>query len=153
MPNTYTQIFIQVVFAVRERDSLIGSEWKEELFKYIAGIIKNQGQKLIAIGGVADHIHILLALQPNIALSDLVRDIKTSSSKWINDRHLFEESFTGRRDLELFHTRGRNWMRLQNMLHDQEHRHANRTFREEYSRLLERFDIQYDERYLFDFFD
>jgi putative transposase len=80
MANTYSQIYIQVVFAVSGRESLIDNGWKDELYKFITGIVRNQGQKLLAINGVADHVHILLNIQPNIALSDLVRDIKANSS-------------------------------------------------------------------------
>ena len=86
MANTYTQIYIHVVFAVQERACLIKKEWREELFKYIAGILKNKGIKLLAIGGVEDHIHILFSLDPKMALSDLVRDVKANSSKFINEK-------------------------------------------------------------------
>ena len=86
MANTYTQIYIHAVFAVQERACLIKKEWREELFKYIAGILKNQGIKLLAIGGVEDHIHILFALSPKKALSDMIRDVKANSSRFINER-------------------------------------------------------------------
>ena len=84
MANTYTQIHIQAVFSVHGRANLIRGEWKDELFKYIAGILRNQNQKLLAVGGVEDHIHLLFGLRPNIALSDLIRDVKANSSSFIN---------------------------------------------------------------------
>ena len=85
MANAYTQIYIQVVFAVEWRQCLIAPEHKEDLHKYIAGIVRNDGQKLIAINSMPDHMHILIGLRPDIALSDLVRDIKANSSRFIND--------------------------------------------------------------------
>jgi REP element-mobilizing transposase RayT len=87
MANTYSQIYIQIVFAVKGRQNLISSKWKDELFKYITGIVTNEGQKLIAINGMPDHVHILIGLKPNKALSDLVRDIKANSSRFINEKH------------------------------------------------------------------
>lgn len=93
MANTYSQIYIQVVFAVHGRESLIAEEWKEELYKYIAGIVRNHEQKLIAIGGVADHIHILLGIKPSIALSDLVKEIKANSSRFVNERRFTKRKF------------------------------------------------------------
>lgn len=115
MANTYTQIYIQVVFAVQERACLIKPEWREELFKYIAGILKNQGITLIAIGGVEDHIHILFALSPKIALSDLVRDIKANSSKFINEKGFVRGKFYCKKASVRFHIRDRKLTQLQNM--------------------------------------
>ncbi|MGQ0542632.1 MAG: IS200/IS605 family transposase, partial [Blastocatellia bacterium] len=93
MANTYSQIYIQIVFAVSGRENLVAKEWKAELYKYITGIVTNHGQKLLAINGVADHIHILLNIKPNIALSELVRDIKANSSRWINEKKLVKGKF------------------------------------------------------------
>ncbi len=115
MANTYTQIYIHVVFAVQERACSIKPEWKEELFKYIAGILKNQGIKLIAIGGVEDHIHILIGLSPKIALSDLVRDIKANSSKFINEKGFVRGNSIGKRVSVRFHIPVRKSIRSQNM--------------------------------------
>jgi len=86
MANTYTQIYIQVVFAVKGRQSLIQKTWKDELHQYICGIVNTKEQKIYAIGGVADHIHLLVSIKPTITISDLVRDIKANSSKWINEK-------------------------------------------------------------------
>jgi len=93
MPNTYSQIYVQVVFSVKRRQNLIQKSWKEELYKYICGIVSGKEQKVYAIGGVEDHIHILISLRPNIALSDLVRDIKANSSKWINEKGFVKGKF------------------------------------------------------------
>ncbi|WP_197428860.1 IS200/IS605 family transposase [Phnomibacter ginsenosidimutans] len=93
MPNTYTKIYIHVVFAVQGRQNLLQVQWRSQLYKYICGIVNGKKQKVYAIGGVADHIHILLSIKPDIALSDLIRDIKTSSAKWINDQKLIAGKF------------------------------------------------------------
>jgi REP element-mobilizing transposase RayT len=93
MANTYTQIYIQVVFAVNGRLALIRREHREEIYKFITGIVRNDGQKLISINGMSDHVHILIGLQPDVALSDLVRDIKSNSSKFINERGLAQGKF------------------------------------------------------------
>ena len=84
MANTYTKIYLHIVFSVKRRENLIQKKWKEELYKYICGIVNGKNQKVYAIGGVGDHIHLLVSIKPDIALSDLVRDIKSNSSKWIN---------------------------------------------------------------------
>src|SRR5207302_5058347 len=94
MANTYTQIYIQIVFAVQDRQSLIRAERNDELQKYITGIVTNQGQKMIAINNMPDHIHILVGQKPNIALSDLVRDIKAGSSGFINERRWVASRFS-----------------------------------------------------------
>ncbi|MET3128069.1 REP element-mobilizing transposase RayT [Arcicella rosea] len=93
MAGTFSQIYIQVVFAVRSRNSLIHSTWEEELYKYISGICKNKGQKLLAINGMPDHIHILIGLKPSSCLSDLVREIKKSSNDFINEKRFTPSKF------------------------------------------------------------
>jgi REP element-mobilizing transposase RayT len=149
MANTYTQIYIHVVFAVQERACLIKSEWKEELFKYIAGILKNQGIKLIAIGGVEDHIHMLFELSPTLALSDLVRDIKANSSKFINEKGFVRGKFYWQEGFGAFSYSGSQIDTVAKYVLNQEKHHANKSFKAEYIGLLNRFDVDYDERYLF----
>lgn len=152
MANTYTQIYVQIVFAVRERDGLIAPEWKEDLFKYIAGIIRKRGQKLIAIGGVADHIHILIAISPDIALSDLVRDIKTASGKWINGRRLVRGRFYWQEGFGAFSYSRSQVDEVAKYVLNQEEKHRTRSFKDEYIRMLRKFEVEYDDRYIFDFF-
>src|SRR5690349_4500581 len=94
MPNTYTQIHIHAVFTVQNRESLIAKEWKIELYKYITGIIQNHNHKVIAINGMSDHIHILFGMRPNQSLSDLMQDVKASSSKWINEKRFVRGKFS-----------------------------------------------------------
>ena len=88
MANTYTQLYIHVVFAVKSRENLISTVWKEELYQYIGGIITNKKQKLLVANGMPDHIHLLIGLKPDCMLSDLVRDIKSCTSKWINEKKM-----------------------------------------------------------------
>ena len=149
MANTYTQIYIHVVFAVQERACLIKSEWREELFKYIAGILKNQGIKLIAIGGVEDHIHILFGLNPKIALSDLVRDVKANSSKLINEKGFVRGKFYWQEGFGAFSYSRSQIDTVAKYVLNQEKHHANKSFKAEYIDLLDRFNVDYDERYLF----
>lgn len=150
MANTYTQIYIHVIFAVQERACLIKPEWREELFKYIAGILKNQGIKLIAIGGIEDHIHILFGLVPKIALSDLVRDIKANSSKFINEKGFVRGKFYWQEGFGAFsYSRSQIDIVAKYVLNQEKH-HAGRSFKVEYIELLDRFNVDYDERYLFE---
>ena len=93
MANTYTQIYIQLVFAVKGRQNLIQTKWKEEMYKYICGIVSGKQQKVYAIGGVSDHIHLLVSIKPTVLISDLVRDIKANSSKWINEKQFVNGKF------------------------------------------------------------
>ena len=149
MANTYTQIYIHVVFAVQERAGLIKQEWKEALFKYIAGILKNQGIKLIAIGGVEDHIHILFGIKPNITLSDLVRDIKAGSSKYINENGFVRGKFYWQEGFGAFSYSRSQIDAVAKYILNQEKHHAGKSFKDEYKGLLDRFEIGYDDRYLF----
>lgn len=149
MANTYSQIYVQVVFAVEARDALIHPDWKEELFKYIAGIVKKKGQKLIAIGGVADHIHILIGIVPNISISDLVRDIKAHSSKFINDHKYVRGQFRWQEGFGAFsYSRSHVDAAAKYVLNQEEH-HLKRSFKDEYLSLLKRFEVGYEEKYLF----
>lgn len=149
MANTYTQIYIHAVFAVQERACLIKKEWREELFKYIAGILKNQGIKLLAIGGVEDHIHILFALSPKKALSDMIRDVKANSSRFINERGFVRGKFYWQEGFGAFSYSRSQIDKVSKYVLDQEKHHNGRSFREEYTQLLSQFDIEYDEKYLF----
>lgn len=107
MANTYSQLYIQIVFAVKGRQNLISINWKDEIYKYITGIITNQKQKLIAINGMPDHIHILVGIKPDVSLSNLVRDIKSNSSKFKNG---LMENLNGKLVLEHFHIVIHNWL-------------------------------------------
>lgn len=150
MAGTYSQVYIQVVFAVKGRENLIKKEWKENLYKYIAGIIKGKNQKLIVINGVANHVHIFIGLKPAIAISDLVRDIKNNSSKFINENKFVKGKFSWQEGFGVFsYSQSHIDNVYKYILHQEEH-HKIKTFKEEYTEFLKEFKIEYDEKYLFD---
>jgi len=153
MPNTYSQIYIQIVFAVEGRQNLISAEWREELHKYITGIITKRGQKLIAIFCMPDHIHLLVAIKPSIALSDLVRDIKAGSSNFINEKNWIRGRFNWQEGFGAFSYSRSQIEAVSEYILDQEFRHKNKSFKNEYLRLLNRFEVEYDEKYLFDWME
>lgn len=149
MANTYTQIYIHVVFAVQGRQSLIRREHNDEIQKYITGIVTNQGQKLIAINNMPDHVHILLGQKPNRALSDLVRDIKAGSSGFINDRRWVAGRFAWQEGFGAFSYGHSQLSTVMGYIQNQQQHHRRRTFTQEYLALLDRFHVPHDERYIF----
>lgn len=153
MANTYTQIYIQVVFAVSGRQNLLNKDHKEELHKYITGIVTNRGQKLIAINSMPDHVHVLLGLQPDVALSELVRDIKASSSKYINEQKLGRGKFSWQEGFGAF-SYGHSQLELViRYIQKQEQHHKRSSFKDEYFALLGKFNVKFDQKYVFDFAD
>lgn len=149
MANTDTQIYVQVVFAVNGRQSLINSSFKEDLFKYIGGTMRNAGQKLIAINGMPDHVHILLGLKPTVAVSDFVKDIKVASSRLINDKKWVRGRFSWQEGFGAFSYSQSHLSKVARYIENQERHHARRSFRDEYSSMLKNFQIEHNERYLF----
>ena len=150
MANTYTQIYLHVVFAVQHRQNLINKEKKEELHKYIAGIIRNKNQKLIAINSMPDHVHIFIGMKPSIALSDLVRDIKNNSSTFINEKKWVMGKFNWQKGFGAFSYGHSQIDTVVKYIQNKESHHAKKTFKEEYLEILKKFDVEYDEKYLFD---
>ncbi len=153
MANTYSQITIHIVFAVKYRENLLKTKYKEELYKYISGIIKNKNQKLLAINGASDHVHILLGMSPSIALSDLVRDIKNNSSKFINDKKWILGKFQWQEGYGAFSYSRSQRTEIINYINNQEEHHKKASFKEEYLNILKKFDVEYNDEYLFDFFE
>jgi REP element-mobilizing transposase RayT len=151
MADTYSQIYIQIVFAVKGRMSLIHSSWENELYKYITGIIKNKGQILIAINGVPDHIHILIAMKPTCCLSDLVREIKKSSNEFIKENKYCKVKFGWQEGFGAFSYNQSQLDRIVNYINCQKQHHAKMSFKTEYITLLKEFDIDYKDDYLFEF--
>lgn len=151
MANTYTQIYLQVVFAVAGKASLIHRKNKEELFRYITGIIRNEGQKLLAINGMPDHVHLLIGLKPDIALSGLVRDIKTSSSKFINSNRWNGTKFNWQEGFGAFSYGHSQLPSVIPYIQNQEKHHAKHSFKNEYFTLLRKFDIAFEDKYVFEF--
>jgi REP element-mobilizing transposase RayT len=149
MANTYTQIHIHFVFAVKFRQAIISNEWKEGLYKYIAGIIKSNNHKLLAINGVADHVHILIGIRPAQSISDLMKHIKQDSSKWINQNKFSKIHFEWQEGYGAFSYSKSQLNAVINYIQNQELHHKKKTFREEYIDFLEKLEIDYDEKFIF----
>lgn len=149
MANTYTQIYLHVVFAVEGRQSLIQPKHNDELQKYITGIVTAQKQKLIAINNMPDHLHLLVGLRPDASLSQLVRDIKANSSHFINEKRWVMGRFSWQEGFGAFSYSRSQLGDVIRYIENQQKHHARKSFREEYTALLKKFDIEYDPRYIF----
>jgi REP element-mobilizing transposase RayT len=149
MANTYTQIHIHFVFAVKFRQRIIQSKWKEDLYKYMTGIIQNDNHKLLAINGMPDHIHILIGLRPAQSISDLMKNIKQSSSKWINENKLTNGHFEWQEGYGAFSYSKSQIGQVVNYIQNQELHHKKKTFRDEYLDFLEKFEVDYDDKFIF----
>ena len=153
MANTYSQIYIQMVFAPYARMNLIPMRHREEIQKYITGIVTNQGCKMLAIGGMPDHTHVLVGLHPGTAISDLVREVKSESSSLINSRHWVQGKFAWQTGYGAFSYGHSQLSAVIAYIERQEEHHRRRTFRDEYLSLLRKFRVQYDDQYLFEWAD
>ena len=149
MANTYTQIHIHFVFAVKFRDGIIQSKWKEDLYKYMSGIIQNNNHKLLAINGMPDHIHILIGLRPAQSISDLMKEVKQSSSKWINQNKLTNGHFEWQEGYGAFSYSKSQIGQVINYIQNQELHHEKKTFTQEYRDFLRKFEVEYDEKFIF----
>jgi putative transposase len=152
MPNTYSQLYIQIVFAVKGRKAFIKESFREELQKYISGIIAEKKQKLYVIYCMPDHIHILVSIKPDIAISDLVRDIKSNSSSFIKEKE-FVKDFSWQTGFGAFSYSKSQSLHVVDYILNQPQHHKKKTFKKEYVEFLEKFEIAYDEKYLFEFYD
>ncbi len=152
MSDTFTQLYVQYVFSVKGRQNLLKKEWRDELFRYMSGIVREKGQKSIITNGVEDHVHVLVGIKPTMMIDALVRDIKNNSSNfvnskgWVNGKFSWQEGYGGftyaRRDIEY----------LYGYILNQEQHHAKKTFKKEYTDLLSEFEIPYEEKYLFEWY-
>jgi REP element-mobilizing transposase RayT len=149
MANTYTQIHIQLVFAVQNRQSLISKDWQDELYRYITGIVQNRQHKVLAINGMPDHLHLLIGLRPTQSLFELVQEIKGGSSRWVNDKKLVKGRFEWQEGYGAFSYGKSQVDAVVRYIQQQEEHHRVRTFREEYLAFLELFGVDYDEKYIF----
>jgi len=149
MANTYTQIHIHAVFAVQNRLSLIKNDWQDRLYQYIIAIIQNHGHKVLSIGGVSDHIHLLFGFRPTQSLSDLMQNVKRNSSEWINKEKFVMGKFSWQEGYGAFSYSKSQISQVMQYIEKQETHHQKRTFIEEYKKILNDFDIDYDERYIF----
>ena len=153
MANTYTQIYIHSVFTVKYHDRVITKTWKNELYKYITGIVQNNGHKLLAINGVADHIHLFAGMKPNQSVSDLIQDVKANSSRWINNKHLVKGQFAWQEGFGAFSYAHSQLNNVIKYINNQEEHHKKHNFKQEYLELLQKFDIDFNDAYLFEFFE
>ena len=153
MPGTFSQIYIQIVFAVKGRQNLISNNWNTELHKYIAGIVKGKGQKSIIVNGVADHIHAFIGLKHVIPISDLVRDMKNNSSNFINEQKFVKGKFAWQEGYGAFSYSHSHNGKVYDYILNQEMHHKKKTFKQEYLQFLKKFEVEYDEKYLFDWYD
>jgi putative transposase len=146
MSNTYTQIYIQIVFAVKGRDSLIHHPWEEQLYKYITGIVQNKEQKMLAINGMPDHIHFLIGMKPDCTLSDLVREIKKSSNAFIKENKFTKFKFQWQEGFGAFSYSHSQLDDVIAYVTNQKQHHKKKTFIEEYLELLTKFKIEFKKR-------
>ena len=150
MADTYTQLYIHIVFSVKGRNALIPKQHKEELHKYITGIITNKKHKLIQINSMPDHIHILIGMNPDAALSGLVKDIKVNSTRFINQKRWTVGQFSWQTGYGAFSYSHSQIPKIATYIENQEAHHSHQTFRDEYLAFLDRFGIAYDLKYVFD---
>jgi len=153
MPNTYSKLYAQIIFTVKGRSNFIQNEWKTELYKYVAGIVNGKSQKLYSIGGMPDHIHLLIGYSPSISVSDLIRDIKSNSSAFINRKMFIDKKFRWQSGFGAFSYGKSQISDVIRYIENQQEHHKHRTFREEYIQLLKNFDVDFDSDYLFEFYD
>ena len=148
--STYSQIYIQIVFAVQGRQILIHDNWEARLHKYITGIVQQKGQKVISINGVPDHIHFLIGMKPSCPLSDPVREIKKSSNEFINENKFTRLSFKWQEGFGAFSYGHSHLNQLANYISNQKEHHKKKTFKEEYVEFLKKFNVEYNDQYLFE---
>jgi putative transposase len=153
MPGTFSQIYIQIVFAVKGRQNLVLPSFDEELYKYIAGIVSGKAQKPLAVNGMPDHIHILVGLKPSMAIADLVRDVKNNSTNFINKKNCLPKKFSWQEGYGAFSYSESNYGKVIDYIKNQRQHHSNQNFRQEYTGFLKKFNVPYDEKYLFEFYD
>jgi len=153
MSSTYSQIYIQIVFAVKGRQSLIQHSWEEELYKYITGIVQNKGQKMLAINGMPNHVHILISMKPSCNLSDLVREIKKASNSFINEKKFCQFKFEWQEGYGAFSYSHSALDKVINYIANKKEHHRKKSFQEEYVDFLKKFEVEYKEEYLFEWIE
>jgi len=153
MANTYSQIYIHLVFSPKNKQALIGKQWKDELEKYITGIVQDHGHKLLAIGSMPDHIHIFIGYNLNHLIPKLVEEIKTSTNSWIKQKRFSKFKFDWQKGYGAFSHSRSQLDTVVNYILNQETHHQGKTFKEEYLEILRKNDVDFNEGYLFEFFD
>lgn len=153
MANTYSQLNIHCVFSVKGRDNVLSDVFRERLFQFMAGIIRQKGCYPLAVGGWKDHIHIFFELSPDVKIADVLREVKSASGKWINENKLVSGQFRWQEGYGAFsHSRSQREQVITYIMKQEEH-HRGRSFREEYLEMLQKAEVQFDERYVFEFYD
>ncbi len=153
MARTFSQIYIQYVFTVKGRENLLLKPWRDEVFKYIAGVIKGKDQKPIIVNGMADHVHVFVGLKPSMPAADLVRDIKNNSSNFINEQKYLRGKFSWQEGYGAFSYAHSQIENVYQYIANQEEHHRKKTFREEYMDFLHKFEIEYKKEHLFEWLD
>jgi len=153
MANTYSQINIHIIYSVKHRENIITHNYRDSLFKYISGILKNDGHYSLAVNGYKDHVHIFFELNPKFAPADVVRLVKANSSKWINENHFVAGKFNWQEGYGAFSYSHSQRNEVIKYIMNQEKHHKQKTFREEYLALLEKYEIAFDDHYVFEFYD
>lgn len=149
MPNSYSQVYLQIVFGTYRREKTISKNLKDELYKYMTGILRNMNQKVITINGTQDHIHILINYNVKVNFIDLVKELKRCSSKFVNERHLIQGHFQWQEGYGLFSYHHSQLPSIIKYIENQEVHHKLKTFAEEYMEFLKEFNVDYDDKYLF----
>lgn len=149
MPNTYTQLYIHLIFAVKFRQALIEKEWKDRLHKYMTGIFQNNGHKVIQINSMPDHLHVFIGFHPNQSLSAIVQNVKTESSKWVNSNKFLLVKFHWQEGFGAFTYSKSQLDNVANYIINQEEHHRKKTFRNEYREFLNSFGVDWNENYIF----
>jgi putative transposase len=153
MSGTFSQVYIQVVFAVKGRQNLLQKPWRDEVFKYMAGIIKGKNQKPIIVNGVEDHVHLFIGLKPSMSISDLIRDVKNNTTNFINEQKFILGKFSWQEGYGAFSYSHSQIESVYQYILNQEEHHHKKTFKEEYLEFLKKFEIEYDEKYLFEWIE
>ncbi len=153
MADCFSQMYVQIVFAVKNRQALIMPEWEDDVYKYITGIVKNKGQKLLAINGTHNHIHIFINMKPSCCLSDLIREIKKSSNAYINEKQLSHFKFEWQNGYGAFTYNISDIGNVINYINNQKEHHHKQTFKEEFHNFMNEFQIEYNEAYSFEWIE
>ena len=153
MSGTYSQIYIQIIFAVKGREKLLDKKWSSELFQYISGTISSKEQKSIIVNGVADHVHCFIGLKPSMSVAELTRNIKSNSSRFINERGFLKGKFQWQEGYGAFSYSKSQIEQVYQYILNQEQHHQNKTFKQEYIEFLEKFNVEYAPEYLFDWIE
>ena len=148
MANTYSQVYVQLVFAVKYRNAVIEKKWSNQLYAVMGNLINETNCKTIIVNGMADHVHCFVGLKPSVSISDLMKIVKSKSSKFINDHHLTEQRFEWQEGYGAFSYSQTQIPAVFKYIENQESHHKNRTFRDEYVDFLEKYNIDYDEQYI-----